>query len=132
MKISAINNTPNFEGRIITKGAWTNTLREQFEHNPEIIKLAAGEKDIIGNMSSRIARSSVHHSGGEELFKLTLKAAPSKMTLKEKIKDFFGFLPIINITANYHRENSMLRIMQERINASKYSKRLGLTDIKNI
>ena len=130
MNILPINNTsPKFNGRLITTGMWTDNLLYHFQNNPEICKLASGKQDIVGDMLLKKAADSANHAKGEKLYKLKIKAIPHKMNMIDKIKYYLGMVPTVNVTNDYHRDISMDHLMQKRINAEKYAKELGLTNI---
>ena len=113
MKILPVNNTsPNFNGKIITKGPWTDYLKEGFERNPDIIKLASGKKDIIGELSHKKAKRSVHHSQGEDIYKLKLKAVPSEMGILDKIKYILGITPEVPVRRDYHKGRCLDYLMK--------------------
>lgn len=128
MNISPINNNQtNFNGKIITKGHWTNYLENAFVNNPEVKKMASGDKNIIGKMSLRYAsRGHSQHFAGEELFKLSISSEKENPTFVEKVKSFFGLSPKVNISEHYHSETGTHILMRNRINASAYGDRLDL------
>lgn len=129
MNIQSVNNKGNasFGGRIITKGQWTNGLSEYFKNNQEVQKLASGDYNIIAKMSKKISGTNDrNHAAGLPIYKLTLKAIPEKSSLWEKFKLLFGLSPKIKVTRHHHMEPSMKHLMDERINADKYTKLLGI------
>lgn len=126
MNITPINNAnPNFNGKIITKGAWTQFLWENFNNNPEVIKLASGKNDIIAKMSRKYAGvNDMNHFVGEEIYKLTLKTLPEKANIFDRIK--FWLTPPVKVTKAYHCESSMKRLFERRIDANRYAKKLNI------
>lgn len=129
MNIQLINNRSNtsFGGKIITKGQWTKHLAEHFINNHEVQKLASGDYNIIGKMSEKISSTNdLNHVAGLPIYKLTLKAISEKSSLWENFKLLFGLSPKIKVTRYHHTEPSMKRLIDERINADKYSKILGI------
>ena len=129
MNILPINETTttNFKARIITKGNWTPNLATQFTQNTEVSKLSAGGYDLIARMKSK--RASIfdkHHHLNEKLYKLVISAIPEKPTFLDKCKNALGLLPTISVTNLYHRERSLMRLMDSRINAKEYSRDLDI------
>ena len=129
MNISLTDNRNriNFYGKIITKGQWTNELSGYFKTNQEVQKLASGNYNIIAKMSEKISGTNDrNHVAGLPIYKLTLKAIPEKNSLWEKFKLLFGLSPKIEVTRHHHIEPSMRLLIDERINADKYTKLLGI------
>ena len=129
MNINAINSTnPNFNGRILTRGRWSEELKKSFLENPEVNKFAQEAKyDIIGKMSSKRAKKhDFNHYYGEQLFKLTLMAQKENPTFIDKVKALFGLLPKAKITHNYHCESSMELLMSKRLNATSIKDQLNI------
>ena len=126
MNITPINNTnPSFNGKIINKGQWSKYLLDAFNNNPEVIKLASGKKDIIANMSRKYAgKNDINHFHGEDIYKLSLKARPENAGLLRKIISWFSFP--VRVTRAYHSEDSMCRIINDRMDAERFSKKLNI------
>ena len=125
MKIAPINTTqPNFNGKIIKKGHWTQELTNVFDTNPEVQKLIQGDKDIIAKMSSKLR--SHYFEKPEETFKLKLISIPEKPTFMDKVKLFLGLLPHKNVTKNYHRSFRLNNLFDIRINAQRYAEELKI------
>lgn len=128
MNIQQINSsTPNFNGKIITRGKWPTVMKNAFEFNPEIEKLASGEFNIIGKVSRRKPfKDDFYHYENDRLYKLSIIAMPEKATLMDNIKYLFGMLPKINLTRNYHSSATMIDLMKERIKFNSYKEKLGI------
>lgn len=128
MNISPINNNQtNFNGKIITKGHWTNYLENAFVNNPEVKKMASGDKNIIGKMSHRYAsRKSFEHFKGEELFKLSISTEKENPTFMDKVKSFLRLSPKVNLSKHYHSEIGTHALMRNRIDAGTYGNKLDL------
>lgn len=128
MNIAPINNNQtNFNGKILTKGHWTNYLENAFVNNPEVKKMASGDKNIIGKMSHRYASGKHYeHFKGEELFKLSITTEKENPTFMDKVKSFFGFSPKVNLSEHYHSESGTQILMRNRIDASTYGDELDL------
>lgn len=129
MNMQLINNRNNisFSGKIITNGEWTERLSERFKSNQEVQKLASGDYNIIAKMSKKLSgNNDQNHIAGLPIYKLTLKAIPEKTSLWERFKFVFGLSPKIKVTRHHHIEPSMELLIDERINADKYTKLLGI------
>ena len=128
MNILPVNETTtNFKGCIIAKGNWTPKLAIKFAQNAEVSKLSAGGYDLIARMKSK--RASIfdkHHHRNEKLYKLVISAMPEKPTFWDKCKNALGLLPTVSVTRLYHRERSLMRLMDSRINAKEYSRDLDI------
>ena len=129
MHILPINNnqTPNFNGKLLTKGKWTPELKSLFLNNETLNDIAKNSKyNIVGVMSSCVAgKADIYHDFGEKLYKLTLVATKENPSFKEKIKNLFSVASGSKkkaITKCYHKEISMLDIMSERLSKDKCEK----------
>ncbi len=129
MNISPINNTnTSFNGKIITKGTWPGYLKKNFIENPEIIKLASGDSDIVGKMLYRkaIGFFDKKHYPGQNTFKLKIYAQNEKPTLKEKLINFLGLNKTFDVTRHFHSIYTTERMMDLRIKADKIKNALGI------
>ncbi len=107
------NNKYTFTGRIITKGPWTETLKDAFFNSKAIHDLASGEKDVIGRLKRKSAPSKdYNHTWGEPLFKLSLEMKSQHPTLIEKVKSILGLSRKV-INEFYHSEDSLAKKMGE-------------------
>lgn len=114
---------PNFNGKIMTKGVWTNYLERTFLNNEAVKRFAESGYDIIGKMKYRKSSGySMVHNKGDELYKLSISAIKENSSIWEKIKAFFGFGNTIKITQGFHRERSMENIMCQRINDKRLAR----------
>ena len=121
MKINEIT-TPNytnkaqqqsFSGRVITKGPWTESLKNAFLNSKAINELASGEKDVIGRLKFRPASmDDYNHVYGEPVFKLSLEMKSQKPSLKERIKSVLGLSRKV-INRYYHSEKSLAEKIQD-------------------
>lgn len=129
MNVTPINkNQTTFNGSIITKGHWSKSLLREFLDNPQTQMLANGEYDIIARMSTRKSKHhTMTHAKGEPLYKLTLEAQKGNSPFINSIKSFLGLTSKIEVTRNYHSEDSMEDLMRKRINAKKYADYLDIT-----
>lgn len=129
MNISPINsNETNFSGRILTKGNWTESLKNTFLENPEVQKMAAGNHDIVGVMSQKRASGrSYRHSKGQPLYKLSITSRPENPSILDRVKEFFGFSPKVKVTDHYHSDIGTYSLMKNRISAYRYKDRLNLS-----
>lgn len=116
MHIQSINNyTPNFNGRYSFQGPWSNSMREIVV--PFLEELAKGDKEIIAKMSTKRAFFDGFHHFGQKLYKPTIIAKQENLTFLEIVKDMVGLLPTYEseITSQYHRLSSTLRLLKERL-----------------
>ena len=127
MNILPINNNPNFNGRIIKKGHWTNDLNTVFENNPEVQKLRQRKRNIIAHMSNSKKKYSPC-CRLEDVYKLTLTSVPPQPTLWDKIKLFFGCMPSISLTRHYHREFSTENLIRWNIDSKTFAEKLKLNN----
>ena len=103
---------PAFNGRIITKGPWTKTLKDAFLNSKGINDLASGEKDVIGRLKYKSAPMyDYNHMWGETVFKLSLEMKSPKSSLKERVKSMLGLSRKV-INRYYHSEDGMISIMR--------------------
>ena len=121
MKVNSINtypaqsnnNTPAFNGRIITKGVdWTPRLKKAFQNSKAVKDLASGEKDVIGRLKTSFANyDDVNHYPDEELFRLSIEMKDPKASFMEKVKSFLG-LNKRYVNTHSHSEGGMVRILK--------------------
>ncbi len=105
-KVNTTNN-PAFSGKVITKGPWTDKLKDAFLNSKGINELASGDKDVIGRLICKAAsKDDYNHMWGEPVFKLSIEMQNSKPSLTERIK---SMLRISRQTVNkyYHKESSL-------------------------
>lgn len=128
MNIAPVNNTnTSFSGQIITRGKWGKYMKRTFLENPEIQKLAAGEYNIVGNMSTKRASSlSSKHYPGQPLYKLKITAEKENPTFLDKVKSFFGLNKSYNVTRHYHSDSTTEMAMDSNISARRIKKALGI------
>lgn len=105
--LTATTKQPAFNGRIITKGPWTKTLKDAFLNSKGINDLASGEKDVIGRLKYKSApMDDYNHMWGETVFKLSLEMKSQKPSLKERIKSLLGLSRKV-VNEYYHSEKSL-------------------------
>ena len=128
MNISEINSTsPNFNGKIITKGKITPYLQDEILNNKELQKLASGEKDILVRIKNKKERNyHVNHAKGEMLYRLSVESKKQNETLADKVKSFLGLTTKVNLSKAYHSEVSTASIIKKRINAKFLAKKLNI------
>lgn len=128
MNISSISSAvPNFKACVISKGNWTPHLAINFAVNSEVNKLSSGNYDVIAEMHHKKAGAKdINHSEGENLYKLSIRSIPTQPTWFDKLKERLGLLPKVNVTRHFHREDSLISIMDLKINAEKYAKKLRI------
>lgn len=124
MKVVAINNSPNYNGKIIKTGSWTKDLETVFDKNTELEKLKLKDKNVVAKMSSSWRYRKLY--GIEPVYKLSFTSVPEKPTFMDKIKKIFGFFPSVKLSKSYHSEFGNELMIKTRINASHLSKRLKL------
>ena len=111
---------PNFNGKVMTKGVWTNYLERSFLNNEAVKGFAESGYDIIGKMKYRKSSGySMVHNKGDKLYKLSISARKENPSTWGKIKTFLGLDKTIKITKGFHRERSMENIMDIRITNSR-------------
>ena len=123
MNIRPLNNTNNsFNGKIITRGAWTKKLEKTFRENPEIQQLASGKMNVVGEMSHRKILSFIDkiHPIGMDTYKLKIYAENEKPSLFETLKSLLGLNKSKTLSHFYHSEKSTLNIINQRIKAPLY------------
>lgn len=119
MNIQPINNaTPNFNGKLITKGAYTKNLKQLIIENQTLNSIVKNsDYDVVAKMSSKKASTrDLSHIPGEELFQLSIYTY--KSTFFNKLKSKLGLLSKVSeqkITQSYHKEKSMLGILEDRL-----------------
>lgn len=116
MNISPINSTPvsavAFNGKILTKGYWPQSLSDAFYSSEGIKALASDDKIIIGSLSTTSAKfNDFQHTMGETLYKLKLDVRSEKPSLLEKIKNLTGFSKH-KINEHYHSEGGMYTLLR--------------------
>ena len=128
MNIQPINSVDsNFKGKIITRGCWTRHMNSVFKDNPEVIKLASGEYNIIGRMRSiKATEDDFYHHKNEKLYKVSIVAMPEKSTILDNIKYLFGLLPKVSLTEDYHSAATTLDVIKERIHFNSFKEKLGI------
>lgn len=128
MNISEINSTsPNFNGKIITKGKITPYLQDEILNNKELQKLASGEKDILVRIKNKKERKyHANHAKGEMLYRLSVEPKKQNETLVDKVKSYLGLTTKINLSKAYHSEDSTVSIIEKRINANFLAKKLNI------
>lgn len=128
MNISEINSiSPNFNGKIITKGKITPYLQDEILNNKELQKLASGEKDILVRIKNKKERNyHVNHAKGEMLYRLSVESKKQNETLADKVKSFLGLTTKVNLSKAYHSEVSTASIIKKRINAKFLAKKLNI------
>lgn len=122
MNISPINNDSqtNFNGKIITKGKWTESLKKEFLQNKEIQKIASGKYDIIGHMSRKKTDALI------PVFKLEVEAISEKPSKMEKLKSFLGLTDVVALSDSYHTEMGTSCLMENRLKAKHIAKLLNI------
>lgn len=128
MNIAAINDAnPNFNGKILTKGKASQYLKNEILNNTELKKLASGENDVLVKIKNRKEKyHHINHEKGETLYQLSVEFRKEKPSLLEKFKSFLGLVPQVKITKNFHSEDTALMLMEERVNAQRYAKKLNI------
>lgn len=128
MNVSVINNSqPNFNGKVITKGKWTASLKKSFLENEEIKKAASGKYDIIGHMSRKKASLLPKvFSNCEPIYKLQIEARPESPTILERVKSFLGLVNVAEVSKNHHSETITEYMMETRIKAEHLAKYLNI------
>lgn len=89
MKVIAINNSPNCNGKIIKTGSWTKDLETVFDKNTELEKLKLKDKNVVAKMSSSWRYRKLY--GIEPVYKLSFTSVPEKPTFMDKIKKYLVF-----------------------------------------
>lgn len=120
MKVNSINtyptqsnnNTPVFNGKIITKGPdWTPRLKEAFQNSKAVKNLASGKKDVVGRLRISFANyNDVNHYPDEELFRLSIEMKDPKASIKEKVKSFLG-LNKHYVNNHFHSESGIVSFL---------------------
>jgi hypothetical protein len=127
MDISIQGYRNSFCGKIITKGKWTEKLRDCFVNNNEVKKLASGRYNIIGDMRlKKASKNDIYHNPNENLYKLKITAMRENPTILDKIKYFLRLIPSINLTRFYHSETTTQNRIDSKINAETYKSILNL------
>ena len=127
MNITTINNNnTNFNGKLITKGKASEYLKNEILKNTELKKLASGENDILVKVKNKKETGyHVNHAKGDTLYQLSIEARKEKPSLVDKIKSFLELVPQVKISKNFHSEDTLVAIMEERVEAQKYAKKLN-------
>ncbi len=127
MKVESINTCPNFNGRIMVKGAWSAELVECFIKNKEVQELASGKYNIIGVMRSKKAGiHDVNHLPEDTLYRFSIAAEKETPSILDRIKSVFGKVKEVNISNTYHREEKMADYVENQISAKTIAKKLGI------
>lgn len=130
MNVLPINNSncanyTNFNGKVITKGKWPHILEKRFRLNTEVQKLAAGEYDIIGNLSHKISNGKdKKHYKGQNIYKVSIQALKENASILDRIKMFFGLAPKENLSKNYHSLDTSIDVIDTRVNSENLKEKL--------
>lgn len=111
-------NSTAFTGQIITKGPWPENLRKAFENSPKVKELADGASDVVAHIkkyvvSDREGFNNRDHSPGEKLYRISISFVDNNWY--SRLADTLKIIPRIKLTSNYHRENSMIKLLDSAI-----------------
>ena len=118
---------PSFAGQLILNGKYNKAFDKALRSNSEISKLVSGEKDIVAKISSRKAKHyTLNHFKGETLYKLAFEARSANPTILDKIKSYVGLFPKVNLSTHYHSEDTIVDMIEKRVDAKKCAKALNI------